>query len=233
MDLENAFLAQDFNVLKCSFVHEGAPVFENVRIFTRGLEPRLAQDFGATVLSGLVGIAEPDYRGNMGESLVDIVNFGLVYGITIDYPQRMEVFLRLTSPTCHARKEIEGEVMQVLTEADNRLSGHLGREGFNSIRVVTDHQLVPQWTQAAISPEFRAATDREKMFKALCVATGLINRGQAPDEIFEYGQQLKQQLLQTKGPQALESACAKCRIELECRKKALLNLPMAQKPTVH
>jgi metal-sulfur cluster biosynthetic enzyme len=232
MDLENAFLANNPSILKCAFVHEGNPVFENLRIFVRGLEPKLAQDFGATVLSGLVGIAEPDYRGSMGESLVDIVNFGLVYGVTIDYPQQMEVFLRLTSPTCHARKEIEQEVMEVLREADARLSKYLGREGFATIRVVTDHELVPKWTQQAITQQFRAATDQEKVFKALCVATGLLSKGQLPDELFDYGQQLKQQLLAKQGTAALEQACAKCRLELDCRKKALMRRPIVNK-SVH
>jgi metal-sulfur cluster biosynthetic enzyme len=162
---------------------------------------------------------------------VDIVNFGLVYGVSIDYPYRMEVFLRLTSPTCHARKEIEREVMGVLTEADGRLSRHLQREGFSSIRVITDHKLVPRWTQQAITQQFREATDREKVFKGLCVATGLLTRGQLPDELFDYGQQMKQQLLENQGPAALEKACAMCRQELDCRKKALKSLSAINRTT--
>lgn len=233
MDLENAFFAKDSNVVKCSYLHEGTPVFENVQIYATGLQSQLAQDLGATILSGLTGIAEPDYRGSMGESLVDIVNFGLVYGITMNYPHRLEVFLRLTSPTCHARKQIEDEVMGVLTEADARLAKHLGREGFASIRIVTDHELVPRWTQQAITQQFRAATDREKVFKALCVATGLLQKGQLPDELFEYGQQVKQQLLAQKGPEALKQACEKCQLELNCRKKALLDLVGGKGTPVH
>jgi metal-sulfur cluster biosynthetic enzyme len=233
MDLENAFFAKDSNVVKCSYLHEGKPVFENVQIYATGLPSQLSQDLGATILSGLTGIAEPDYRGSMGESLVDIVNFGLVYGITMNYPHRLEVFLRLTSPTCHARKQIETEVMGVLTEADARLAKHLGREGFASIRIVTDHELVPRWTQQAITQQFRAATDREKVFKALCVATGLLQKGQLPDELFDYGQQLKQQLLNQKGPEALKQACEKCQLELNCRKKALLDLVGGKGTPVH
>ena len=233
MDLENAFLSRDSSVLKCAYLNQGQAVFDNVRIYARGLSPELAQDFGVTILSGLTGIAEPDYRGSMGESLVDIVNFGLVYGVTIDYPHRLEVFLRLTSPTCHARREIEQEVMQVLTQADARLAKHLGREGFASIRVVTDHPLVPKWSQKDITQQFRAATDREKIFKALCVATGLLQQGQLPDELFEYGIKLRQQLIEQKGPGALEQACTRCRLELDCRKKALLNLTVIKKPTIH
>jgi metal-sulfur cluster biosynthetic enzyme len=233
MDLENAFFAKDSNVVKCSYLHEGKPVFENVQIYATGLPSQLSQDLGATILSGLTGIAEPDYRGSMGESLVDIVNFGLVYGITMNYPHRLEVFLRLTSPTCHARKQIEDEVMGVLTEADARLAKHLGREGFASIRIVTDHELVPRWTQQAITQQFRAATDREKVFKALCVATGLLQKGQLPDELFDYGQQLKQQLLDQKGPDALKQACERCQLELNCRKKALLELIGGNGSTVH
>ncbi len=233
MDLENAFFAKDSNVVKCSYLHEGKPVFENVHIYATGLSSQLSQDLGATILSGLTGIAEPDYRGSMGESLVDIVNFGLVYGITMKYPHRLEVFLRLTSPTCHARKQIEDEVMGVLTEADARLAKHLGREGFASIRIVTDHELVPRWTQQAITQQFRSATDREKVFKALCVATGLLQKGQLPDELFDYGQQLKQQLLTQKGPEALQQACEKCQLELNCRKKALLDLVGGKGTPVH
>lgn len=233
MDLENAFFAKDSNVVKCSYLHEGKPVFENVQIYATGLPSQLSQDLGATILSGLTGIAEPDYRGSMGESLVDIVNFGLVYGITMNYPHRLEVFLRLTSPTCHARKQIEDEVMGVLTEADARLARHLGREGFASIRIVTDHERVPRWTQQAITQQFRAATDREKVFKALCVATGLLQKGQLPDELFDYGQQLKQQLLAQKGPDALQQACEKCQLELSCRKKALLDLVGGKGTPVH
>jgi metal-sulfur cluster biosynthetic enzyme len=162
MDLENAYIAKDPTILKCEYLSEGKRAFENVHIFVRGLEPQSAQDFGATLLSGLAGIAEPDYRGTMGEALVDIVNFGLVYGISADYPHRLEVFIRLTSPQCHQKHTIQREVLAVLAEADDRLAKALGGQGFEAFEVKFDHPLVPKWTQECISHNFRAVTDKDE-----------------------------------------------------------------------
>lgn len=221
MDLENAYISRDPNVLRCEYLSQGKPAFDNVRIFVRGLEPQRAQDFGATLLSGLTGIAEPDYRGTMGEALVDIVNFGLVYGISADYPHRLEVFVRLTSPQCHQKHTIEREILAVLAEADDRLAKSLGGEGFKAFKVNFDHPLVPKWTQECISHNFRTVTDKEKIFKALCVASGVLQKGQLPDELYEFGVALRPQLVQKHGEGALEQTKARCLAELERRKNSL------------
>ena len=151
--------------------------------FARGLEPETAGEYVSWIVQSLNAIPEPDYQevAHVTGNHIGIVDFGLLYGVEVNFPESLTVAYRLTTDSCKYAATIKAAIVQVVHQAQALAENHLG-SGFKEVKIITpaEDPRIPNWLRSDPSAGCQTCVGQAVTFHMYRVVVGeLTDRGMA------------------------------------------------------
>ena len=152
-------------------------------LLAHGLDPETAGGYISWIVKSLNAIPEPDYQevAHVTGNHIGIVDFGLLYGVEVNFPESLTVAYRLTTTSCKYAGRIKEAITQVVEQAQAVAESHLG-SGFNEVKIITpaDDPRIPNWTRSDPSAGCQTCVGQAVTFHMYRVVVGeLTDRGMA------------------------------------------------------
>jgi hypothetical protein len=154
-----------------------------ITLLARGLEPDTAGEYVSWIVQSLNAIPEPDYQevARVTGTHIGIVDFGLLYGVEVNFPEKLTVAYRLTTDSCKYASPIKVAISQVVEQAQALAESHLG-SGFHEVKIITpaEDPRIPNWSRHDPSAGCQTCVGQAVTFHMYRVVVGeLTDRGMA------------------------------------------------------
>lgn len=154
-----------------------------ITLLARGMDPGTAGEYVSWIVQSLNAIPEPDYQevARLTGTHIGIVDFGLLYGVEVNYPESLTVAYRLTTDSCKYASPIKAAISQVVEQAQALAESHLG-SAFNKIKIITpaEDPRIPTWSRHDPSAGCQTCVGQAVTFHMYRVVVGeLTDRGMA------------------------------------------------------
>lgn len=162
---------------------DGVARKSGMTLLARGLDPESAGEYVSWIVQSLNAIPEPDYQevAQVTGNHIGIVDFGLLYGIEVNFPERLTVAYRLTTDSCKYAGPIKSAISQVVGQAQALAESHLG-SGFAEVKIITpaEDSRIPNWNRSDPSAGCQTCVGQAVTFHMYRVVVGeLTDRGMA------------------------------------------------------